>query len=115
MSIDEIEQRAADNAELLRRSERALAVAEATITELRAGNLAGETRISELAEEIAGLRKAIETRPVIEQAKGMIMASAGCGPDEAFQLLVSQSQHENRKLHIVAENLVRSKIRPSFN
>lgn len=52
------------------------------------------------------LRRAMESRATIEQAKGIIMATAGCGPEEAFDLMVRQSQHENRKLREVAAELV---------
>ena len=29
----------------------------------------------------------LDTMPVIEQAKGILMAQHGCGPEEAFDLL----------------------------
>lgn len=58
------------------------------------------------------LRTAMDSRAAIEQAKGIIMATTGCGPDEAFQLLVRQSQHENRKLRELAEELVTRQRRP---
>jgi AmiR/NasT family two-component response regulator len=54
----------------------------------------------------------MDSRAAIEQAKGIIMATTGCGPDEAFQLLVRQSQHENRKLRELAEELVTRQRRP---
>jgi GAF domain-containing protein len=51
------------------------------------------------------LQQAMETRPVIEQAKGILMAQSNVGPDEAFELLKRASQRENRKLHDVARDL----------
>jgi AmiR/NasT family two-component response regulator len=68
-------------------------------------------RVSALREELAGLRLALESRAVIEQAKGVLMATAGCTAEEAFALLRRQSQHENRKLRDVAEQLVRDQHR----
>jgi GAF domain-containing protein len=56
-----------------------------------------------LAENLA---TAMESRATIEQAKGIIMASTKCGPDEAFTLLRQQSQYENRKLRDVATEIV---------
>ena len=41
---------------------------------------------------IANMDAAIATRDLIGQAKGIIMASLGCTPDHAFELLVKQSQ-----------------------
>jgi len=52
------------------------------------------------------LENALETRGVIEQAKGIIMASMRCTPDDAFQLLVRQSQQQNMKLHTIATEIV---------
>jgi signal transduction protein with GAF and PtsI domain len=52
------------------------------------------------------LQLAMEGREAIDLAKGIIMNSMGCGPDEAFQVLVTQSQQENRKLREVAAEIV---------
>jgi ANTAR domain len=40
----------------------------------------------------ARLRAQLDTMPVIEQAKGIIMAPAGCAPEAAFDLLRRASQ-----------------------
>jgi hypothetical protein len=42
------------------------------------------------------------SQPVIEQAKGILMARHCCGPDRAFRLLAEASQRVNRKLRDVA-------------
>jgi ANTAR domain-containing protein len=47
-----------------------------------------------------------ETMPVIEQAKGIIMAQQKCGPDEAFDLLRRASQRANIKVHVLAAQIV---------
>ncbi len=54
----------------------------------------------------AGLRKALESRAMIDIAKGKLMSSSDCTPDEAFQLLVKASQRENVPLREVARRLV---------
>lgn len=60
------------------------------------------------------LTAAIESRAVIDQAKGIIMAAAGCDADAAFDVLVRQSQHENRKVReIAAEIVARQRQRPN--
>lgn len=51
------------------------------------------------------LEKAIETRDVIGQAKGIIMARQHVSADEAFEILRRGSQRLNRKLRDVAEEL----------
>ena len=54
------------------------------------------------ADDQERISHALETRDLIGQAKGVIMSSLGCTADEAFDLLVKQSQHENRKLVEIA-------------
>ncbi|SCG54990.1 GAF and ANTAR domain-containing protein [Micromonospora halophytica] len=56
-----------------------------------------------LAEQ---MRAAMESRAVIEQAKGIIMGDRRCTAEEAFGILVKLSQDTNRKLRDVAELLV---------
>lgn len=53
------------------------------------------------------LRDALESRGVIERAKGMIMARWDCSEDAAFDVLRKESQHTNRKLRDVAVDVVR--------
>lgn len=60
------------------------------------------------------LNEAMRSRATIEHAIGVILASGGRTPDEAFQVLVRASQRTNRKLRDVAAELVEraSKRRP---
>jgi GAF domain-containing protein len=57
------------------------------------------------------LQAAMAHRAEIEQAKGVIMGATGATADEAFDVLVKQSQHENRKVRDIAEELLASKVR----
>ncbi|MGY1636950.1 ANTAR domain-containing response regulator [Geodermatophilus sp. SYSU D00742] len=57
----------------------------------------------ELAEN---LDRAMQTRAVIEQAKGILMSQRRCTAAEAFQLLAAASQRSNRKLRDIAEAIV---------
>jgi GAF domain-containing protein len=52
------------------------------------------------------LQAAMESRAVIEQAKGIIMAERRCSPNEAFEILAKLSHDSNRKLRDVAAALV---------
>ena len=52
------------------------------------------------------LREALESRDVIGQAKGILMARRGCTADVAFEALRKVSQHRNIKLREVAEQVV---------
>lgn len=60
----------------------------------------------------AQLNEAMRSRATIEQAKGILMASRRCGPDEAFEILVKLSQTSNRKLREVADALVADAATP---
>jgi len=63
-----------------------------------------------VANEATTIAAAMKSRATIEQAKGVIMGTTGCSPDDAFELLRSQSQTENRKLRdIAAEVIARQK------
>jgi transcriptional regulator with GAF, ATPase, and Fis domain len=57
-------------------------------------------------DEVAGLKKAMVTRGVIEQAKGILMAAERISADEAFRMLVTNSQRRNVKLVTVAHEVV---------
>ena len=62
-----------------------------------------ESRSARLADQ---MRQAMESRAVIEQAKGMLIGAHGCTPDQAFQMLSESSQRANRKLHDLATAMV---------
>jgi GAF domain-containing protein len=58
------------------------------------------------ANLVRNLERALNSRAVIDQAKGILMAQHGISADAAFDLLAEQSQRANRKLHELAEELV---------
>jgi GAF domain-containing protein len=67
----------------------------------------------EVFDLAAGLQTAMQSRAVIEQAKGKIMATRGCTADEAFQVLAAASQRENVKLRDIAKRMVDVGVLPS--
>jgi AmiR/NasT family two-component response regulator len=64
------------------------------------------TELVQLRAQNSQLALALETRAVIDQARGMVMALAPCTGDRAWDLLVGVSQHCNVKLRVVAAALV---------
>ena len=58
------------------------------------------------------MRQALESRAVIEQAKGVIMDTTGDGAEAAFGALVERSQRANVKLREVARAIVDEVCRP---
>jgi transcriptional regulator with GAF, ATPase, and Fis domain len=55
---------------------------------------------------VANLHTALESRAVIEQAKGILVAEYGCDPETAFKELSRISQNTNRKVRELAVDLV---------
>ena len=60
----------------------------------------------------ARLQARLDTMPVIEQAKGILMAQHQCGPDEAFDLLRRASQSANVRISVLAERIVEQVASP---
>ena len=56
---------------------------------------------------VAQLEDALQSRSVIDQAMGIVMAQRGCTADEAFDRLRATSQGTQQKLRDVASQLVR--------
>ncbi|MGI5460826.1 ANTAR domain-containing protein [Streptomyces sp. CA-249302] len=59
-----------------------------------------------LQSEVVQLRRALRTRPDIDLARGILMASFNLDPDQAWEALVTASQHTNTKLHRLAKDVV---------
>jgi anti-anti-sigma regulatory factor len=59
-------------------------------------------RLLQLQAEVAQLRQAIASRPVIDQARGVLMATHACTPEQAWDILRETSQRSNTKLRAVA-------------
>jgi AmiR/NasT family two-component response regulator len=65
-----------------------------------------------LLERTIQLQTALDTRVVIEQAKGIIAATESISLDEAFQKVRRQARSERRKLHDVAAEIVSTTSKP---
>jgi GAF domain-containing protein len=64
--------------------------------------------------QVRNLEIALEHRGRIDQAKGALMAIHQCGPEEAFAMLVQQSQHRNVKVRQVAQEFLDRIIKPDL-
>jgi ANTAR domain-containing protein len=74
---------------------------------MRERMLFGPSRLEPLRDSpFARLLAQYETMPVIEQAKGIVMAQQRCGPEEAFDLLRRASQRANIKVRVLAAQIV---------
>ncbi|MFJ5727464.1 ANTAR domain-containing protein [Streptomyces paradoxus] len=65
-----------------------------------------EESSQDLRAEVAQLRRAMQTRPTIDLARGILMASFNLTPEAAWSVLVRTSQNTNTKLHHLAHDLV---------
>ena len=68
---------------------------------------------SEAVQLAADMRRAMESRAVIDMAKGVLIGRHHCSPEEAFAILSRTSQNHNRKLRDLAEALVASEHAPT--
>src|SRR3954471_22975139 len=69
------------------------------------GNLYAYQSARDMAEN---LQSALESRAVIDQAKGVLIERYKLTPDQAFQLLAQASMNANRKVRDIADELVRT-------
>lgn len=67
------------------------------------------TQVDQTQDQLGHLRQALDTRDVIGQAKGLVMAQRQVSADEAFTLLSAASQRLNIKLRDIAERVVRTR------
>jgi hypothetical protein len=88
---------------LVQRCEQASARARTIRDQVRQGRSRREKmRSSAFARPQAGLG----CIPVMEQAKGIVMARQGCRPEEAFDLLCLVSQRTHVRVHVLAVQIV---------
>jgi AmiR/NasT family two-component response regulator len=59
--------------------------------------------LRELSDQLA---QALDSRAVIDQAKGILIATHRCTADQAFEMLVRLSQNRNVKLQLIARSIV---------
>ena len=97
---------AAARAALTENSERLAATAERLRT-TRYSLANGRSQREQLHESAyARLQAKLETMPVIEQAKGILIAQMGCTPGEAFDMLRRASQRSNVRVAELAATIV---------
>jgi GAF domain-containing protein len=84
---------------------RSTAIRFAPYAAVAAGNLYAYQSAREMADN---LQTALESRAVIDQAKGILIERHKLTADQAFQMLAAASMAANRKLRDIAEHLVRT-------
>ncbi|MBB5937386.1 ANTAR domain-containing response regulator [Streptomyces zagrosensis] len=79
--------------------------------DLAVTNLVRARRYQAALAEVDQLDTALRSRPVVDQACGIMMHILGCDAEAAFGMLRRMSQQSNRKLAELAETVVRSRGR----
>jgi GAF domain-containing protein len=78
------------------------------VAEVIAVAVANADSHAQLFEQARNMRLAMESRAVIEQAKGVLMAQRHIDAEQAFEILREASQRYNRKLREIASGIVES-------
>lgn len=63
-------------------------------------------QIQSQSKEIDDLKEALETRKVIERAKGILMDRHGMSEEEAFKRIHFQARNQNKKMREIAESII---------
>jgi GAF domain-containing protein len=82
-------------------------------TTAAAAAIANTRRYTQARDLATQLGQALDSRAVIDQARGILMATHGIDAEQAFALLAKESQNTNVKLREVAARLVESIGRPA--
>jgi len=78
------------------------------VAEVIAVAVANADAHAQLFDQARNMRLAMESRAVIEQAKGVLMAQRRVDAEQAFEILREASQRYNRKLRDIAHGIVDS-------
>ena len=69
-------------------------------------------RLADVLRENEQLRHALESRVVIEQAKGILAERHSLVPDQAFDLLRRGARSSGRRIHDLARDVVETSVTP---
>ena len=64
--------------------------------------------LARVREELVTVRDQLETRKLVERAKGILMDRLGLSEQDAFRKLQKASQDENRRMREIAESVIRA-------
>lgn len=68
--------------------------------------LAGQRRLAQLAQEIAEAREDLESRKLVERAKGMLMSLYGLSEEAAYRRLRQLSMESRQSLAVVSRQIM---------
>jgi len=65
-----------------------------------------------LEQEVQGLEEQLQTRRIVDRAKGMLMDNHGMSESEAFSFIQKQAMHERKKMMTIAQSILDGAIKP---
>ena len=69
--------------------------------------------VDSLRERNLQLERALESRIVIEQAKGVLVERLSLDPDEAFEILRRAARSQRQRIHLLAAEVIASRETPA--
>jgi GAF domain-containing protein len=84
----------------------------ALLADMATGYVANASRLHQARHTAEQLQIALDSRVLIEQAKGMVAAERNIPVDQAFEILRDHSRRHNTPLRSVAEAVVNLRLRP---
>ena len=69
--------------------------------------------LSALADEVKGLEEQLETRKIVDRAKGILMDRHGLSEQDAFSFIQKRAMSERTKMKTIAERVVAGDLTPS--
>jgi len=83
------------------------------VTDVAAAKLTSDELVEQLRRQNAQLERALESRVVIEQAKGVLAERYGVPLDQAFELLRRSARANRMLLHDLARRVVTERQTPA--
>ena len=83
-----------------------------TLADIATAYVVNASELEQQRRTAEQLQRALDSRIVIEQAKGILSAANGVSVDEAFQLLRRHARGHNARIHEVAAAVVHLGLRP---
>jgi AmiR/NasT family two-component response regulator len=68
--------------------------------------------LSALADEVRGLEEQLETRKIVDRAKGILMDRHGMSEQDAFSFIQKRAMTDRTKMKTIAERVVAGELKP---
>ena len=68
--------------------------------------------LSALATEVKGLEEQLETRKVVDRAKGLLMDRHGLSEQDAFSFIQKRAMADRTKMKVIAERIIAGELAP---